>query len=422
MAVVGVISERFSIGTLDVPDYQLMGHSNNRLLSIGAGQPPLATIFASLLLPALAWLGPLRSAPAVDTVVILSDGRPLELVGKVLAEARDGGILLLAVDGQMWAIQPNQIKSRARDDRPFVPLARDELAQQMLSELPGFSVLHTQHYLIVYNTSQAYAQWCGSLFERLHRGFFNYWKTRGWELVPPEFPLVAVVFDSRERFVQYGRPELGDAVQGVIGYYNMRSNRVAMYDLTGADEWKRIRPQIRNSTHINQILAQPEAERTVATIVHEATHQLAYNSGLQVRFAGNPMWISEGLATFFETPDLRNDRGWRTVGSVNRLHLTRFRERWPVREPDALLRLLTDDSRFHNTATAAEAYSEAWALNYFLLNRYPQQYVTYLKKLAQLKPLEEWSATERMKAFTEIFGDLKKLEEEFTRYMARVKP
>ena len=47
-------------------------------------------------------------------------------------------------------------------------MARDEIAQRLLAELPaGFGVYTTTHYLILYDTSPAYAQWCGSLFERL---------------------------------------------------------------------------------------------------------------------------------------------------------------------------------------------------------------------------------------------------------------
>ena len=64
----------------------------------------------------------------------------------------------------------------------------------------------------------------------------------------------------------------------------------------------------------------------VATIIHEATHQLAFNRGLQARFADVPLWVSEGIALYFETPDLRNSRGWQTVGAVNRVRLDRFRQ------------------------------------------------------------------------------------------------
>lgn len=45
-----------------------------------------------------------------------------------------------------------------------------------------------------------------------------------------------------------------------------------------------------------------EAGRALAEkIVHEMTHLLSYNSGLQSPFAQSPFWASEGLATNFET-------------------------------------------------------------------------------------------------------------------------
>ncbi len=363
--------------------------------------------------------GPLS---AVETFVVEIEGRQHVLVGKPLVEAQDGGVLLLAVDGAIWPLEPQIIKSRQRDDRPFALLDRQQLAERLVEEMPGYSVFHTQHYVVVYNTSQAYAQWCGSLFERLFRAFFNFWKIRGWELQPPPMPLVALVFDGQERYLQYASSEIGPAAQSLFGYYSMKTNRIAMYDLTGADELKRLRPRLPNTTHLNLLLAQPEAERLVATVIHEATHQVAYNSGLQVRFAGNPMWVSEGLATFFETPDLRNDRGWRTVGAVNRLHWTRFRDQLPSRSPDAILRLLTDDARFHNPQTVADAYSEAWAITYFLLNRHPSQFVEYLKKLSQKSPLQDDPSSERVREFREVFGDLEALDAEFVKYMNRLRP
>ena len=38
------------------------------------------------------------------------------------------------------------------------------------------------------------------------------------------------------------------------------------------------------------------------------------NTGLQTRYADNPFWVSEGLAVFFETPDLRSKNGWNAIG------------------------------------------------------------------------------------------------------------
>ena len=42
----------------------------------------------------------------------------------------------------------------------------------------------------------------------------------------------------------------------------------------------------------------------MATIVHEATHQIAFNCGMQQRYADIPLWLCEGMAVYFEAPDL----------------------------------------------------------------------------------------------------------------------
>ena len=117
----------------------------------------------------------------------------------------------------------------------------------------------------------------------------------------------------------------------------------------------------------NKFLSRPAAVPNVATIVHEATHQLAYNSGLQTRYADNPLWLSEGLAMFFETPDFRSDKGWRKVGSVHPVRLRHFRKALDSRPPDRLERLLRGDAAFRDPETAGTAYAEAWSLSYYLL-------------------------------------------------------
>ena len=73
----------------------------------------------------------------------------------------------------------------------------------------------------------------------------------------------------------------------------------------------------------------------MATIIHEATHQLAFNCGMQNRYADIPLWLSEGIAIYFETPDLRNKRGWRSIGSVNRVRLAEFRRYLRSRPSDS---------------------------------------------------------------------------------------
>lgn len=319
--------------------------------------------------------------------------------------------------GRFWAKR----WSRETNELPFEPYSRAELQIELRRELPvGFAFLETKHYLVAYDTSRVYAQWCAALFERLNRAFQNYWRKRGVELSKPTFPLVAVIFERREDYAEFSQGELGDNAGNIIGYYSLNSNRITTYDLTGL-EAVRNGKRPRTAALINQVLSQPNAEPNVATMVHEATHQLAYNVGLQERYADNPLWLSEGLAVYFETPDLRSSKGWRGIGKVNWHRLTRFRDYLARRPPESLAALLTEDDRFRKSANAAlDAYAEAWALCYFLIKRKQDKFVAYVAELSQQPRLKSVTTEERLAVFQKHFGDLNQLDTEFVTYLARV--
>jgi hypothetical protein len=360
---------------------------------------------------------------ALDHVTINKDGRQQHLSGQVLVTAADGGLLLQTSDGVQWGIEPEQLVEHKQDATAFAPLTREQLAKKLLGELPdGFETYTTAHYLICHNTSREYATWCGALFERLYKGFENFWKRKGLELHPSEFPLVAIVFSDQASYAKFSKDELGEAAGSIIGYYSLRSNRMTMYDLTGMESLRRPGDKRSSSAYINQMLSRPEAELSVATVVHEATHQIAYNSGLHTRFADVPVWFSEGLAIYFETPDLKNSKGWQSIGAVNRNRLAQFREYLPKRPAGALQSLIADDKRIRDTRSALDAYAEAWALTYYLIRQKPQQYAAYLKFLSE-KPAMVWDdPAARVAEFKQFFGDdLDKVDADLVRQMQRIR-
>jgi hypothetical protein len=158
--------------------------------------------------------------------------------------------------------------------------------------------------------------------------------------------------------------------------------------------------------------------------VHEATHQIAFNCGLQQRFADIPLWVCEGLAEYFETPDLNYGKGWKTIGDVNPPRILRFQQFLSRRPTDSLVKLISDDKRFrgHDADQMLDAYAEAWAFNYFLLRQHPKQYQAYLQLLMDKAPLAPDAPAVRLKEFKDSFGeDLTALDTEFVRYMVRVK-
>jgi hypothetical protein len=380
------------------------------------------TIFTKFILPQLVllFIG-LPNLWAVDQVRFKRDGKEQQIVGRLVVEAQDGGLLLMERDGTLWAITPDELVKHTSDDEPFKPLSKDEISKKILAELPaGFDVIKTSHYLIFYDTSKAYATWCGSLFERLYLACTNYWTRKGFTLKEPEFPLVAIVFSDKEAYAKFAQPDLGDAADAIVGYYSLMSNRMTMFDLSGIETAGGPRGRGGTSAQINQILAQPQATQMVATVVHEATHQIAYNCGLHTRLSDCPLWFSEGIALFFETPDLKSAKGWSGIGAVNYSRLERFQAYQQKRPAESLETLIATDKRHRDTKIGLDAYAESWALTYFLIHQKPKEYVAYMKMLSQKKPLLSDKPEKRLEEFEKAFGKIGKLDEEFQRYMNRV--
>ncbi|HEV3416663.1 MAG TPA: DUF1570 domain-containing protein, partial [Pirellulales bacterium] len=368
------------------------------------------------------------STLAADQITFRRGGKETQVSGKLLVTAKDGGVMLLAADGSLWNVEPQEIVDHKQDPEPFAPLSQSEAAKKVLDELPaGFEKYTTLHYVICYNTSRAYAQWVGALYERLYVAFLNYWRNKGFKIHDPDLPLLVLVFATHDGYTTQVQPELGASAGAIIAFYSLRSNRVTMYDLTGVESLRRKGDTRSSPTEINLMLARPEAETMVATIIHEATHQLAFNCGLQTRFADIPLWILEGLAVYFETPDLSSPRGWKTIGAVNRSRLDRFGEYYQTRRPKkSLLSLISDDTRFRDPQQALDAYAEAWALNYYLIHQKPKEFLAYMELMAAKKtlvvPPPEQRVELRIKEFKAAFGDdLERLDADFAKFMQRLR-
>lgn len=364
--------------------------------------------------PCAAW-----SAETLVKVGFVNDiGQTESREGRVLVEAADGGILLEDRAKRLWAVQGEKRKSLTELEMPFVPLTGEELGKELLAEFgEGFEIVRTEHYVICTSAGRPYAEWCGDLLERLLSAFLTHWRGKPLSIEEPKTSLPVVVFASAEEFAQFAAQDATAATAQSKGYYSVRTNRIVLYDLTAkADE----EPAKTRADVQKKIAAKAF---NVATVVHEATHQMAFNCGLHTRYADNPVWLTEGMAMYFETPDLNNRTGWRTIGQINRARLNQFKQSLAKRRsPGSLVSLISNDQRLTTSETALEAYAEAWAFTYFLIKKRRVQYEEYLFKLSQKPPLVWNKPEERLEEFRAAFGeDLEQLDEEFLRYFARLR-
>lgn len=325
---------------------------------------------------------------------------PRIVEGMIRAEAADGGLLIEQADGRLELFQPDAIVARTAITPPTSRETPQELGRRILGELPaGFDLLVTKHYVVCFDTSRQYAQWVAAVFERLHDAFVNFWSRAGFEIRQPDRPLVVVIFSDRRRYEEHAVRDLGAATEQVVGYYNMLSNRVTTFDLTGAESLQTLaqpygRPRL-------DLLTRPEAAALVATLVHEGTHQLAFNGGLHQRLAPVPLWVCEGVAAYFEAPDLASPRGWRAIGGTNQPRRDQF-----LQLPDRgwLEPLLRDDQAFRSPNAATQAYARAWAVTAYLMKTKKTAFTHYVRGLSEKGPCTADSGDQRLEEFAAAFG------------------
>lgn len=355
-----------------------------------------------------------------DEITIERSGKSIELSGSILIEAQDHSLLFEANDGQLWITKPEEIRVKQPSEEPAAPISQEALEAALLKELPnGFRVLKKKHYVIAYQTELAYAKWIAGLYEsRLYPAFEKFWGRKKVELTDEKYPLVIIIFANKPEYERYVIRELGELPGEMVAYYNLMTNRVAMYDLL-ADQFGGTQKDDRK---IDEVLNNPRAIPMVATIIHEATHQLIFNRGMQQRLADTPLWLNEGLALFFEAPDLRSKRGWRTPGKMNQPRYDLFLRNYARRPADAIARMVTSDTEFQTAETGLSAYAEAWAFNHFLLNRRPKEFAAYLKYMSTHKPQVPVTPDQRLTDFKRHFGeDLDALERDFIKHMNKLR-
>jgi len=327
------------------------------------------------------------------------DGQMLE--GKPLSWSTEQ-MLLLGRDGRLYDFNPREAKQARKTSPRFFGYSQSEMKTALQQEFDKrFDVSTTRHYLVVHPRGER-DQWANR-FEDLHKRFEHYFRVRGFSLSEPPYPLVAIVFRDEAEYFRHAAASGTPMRPGTLGHYDPISNRVFLFDVTA------------NASGVDW-------SENADTIIHEATHQTAYNVGVHKRFTGASRWLVEGLATMFEAPGVWNAQYDRTQADrVNRARLQDFRDYVATRrQPGTLGTLLSTDQAFRSDAEGA--YAEAWALSFYLCETQPRLYAAFLAKSAERPLFSDYSAAERMADFQDVFSrELKMFETKFLRYMEEVK-
>lgn len=272
-------------------------------------------------------------------------------------------VVLLERTGRIASFEPSEIQSHSILKESFQPTTAMNLRGMLQEEFGrSYAVDGSGDFVIVASPGTA-AKWA-KVFADLQRSFFQYFTTRGFQINKPDFPLVGVIFRDQAEFFRYAALNQMNVSPRTAGFYSILTNRLYLYEPSGNP------------------LDQREA---MATIRHEATHQLAFNSGLHQRLSSPPLWALEGLASIFEAPGMTESRA--SASNARLVNQARI-DTWKgiAKHPDKLTQLfdsmVRDDSLFKSDPD--KAYAIAWGLSLYLSERDSTRYARYMNKIAKL--------------------------------------
>jgi hypothetical protein len=337
---------------------------------------------------------------------------------------------MVARDGRLKELQVKQLKSFKRLKTKFEPYSSMDMKTRLREEFGReFEIVQSGVYMVVARKGRGkeFANILNDVYGIVQREF----RTREFKVEPPEFPLVAIVFQTRGQYVEYATNEGTRGISAALGYFKRESNRIALYEdrrVTRNPKQprrKRLASETQTIGPLNIRAAQsvfPAIESNLRdTLIHEAVHQVAFNLKIHSRIGNDPRWVIEGLATLFEASGVR-DRASRYDFNtrVNRERYVTFgnfvKQR---RKPKSLRKFVGSDDLFNKRLL--DGYAQAWALSFYLFETRGVDYANFMKSIATRNVLKDYTAEDRLKHFEAAFGDVDELEIDFLRYIDRIK-
>jgi hypothetical protein len=202
----------------------------------------------------------------------------------------------------------------------------------------SFRTYETRRYVVLSDADPVWTRTQSERLERTHHQFHRFARRIGLRPLPLQHKLVCVLFEDRADYQRFARAQDDVMDPWIAGYYAPVPDRVVFYhgkanpsvvaarvrldemaddvdsisreladamrggrkgDAEALHEYRQRyqqhlrRERVRVDTFTEQV--------NIATTVHEAVHQLLFHTRVQSVGVHYPVWISEGLATTFET-------------------------------------------------------------------------------------------------------------------------
>ncbi len=341
-----------------------------------------------------------------------------------------------------WLVEPSRHTAAHRleelhGDRSF-RLGVDEITLDATADLlgPGFRRYETAHFVILSDCEPGWTRTKASVLERTRQEFYKFARRLGLPVIPHERKLLCVLINDYEQYRRFAREHDHLDASWIAGHYAIDANRIVFYnDMTGPAFARALAELERLDTQATQLASASDGANTrnaslmlrqnafdvrrridarrrdladqasrfaTAKTVHEAVHLLSFNTGLQVPSRTYPLWLSEGLASSFETDDPSRAFGPRFPSPAREETFRRLLREDRLVPWHDLIAMINPPTQDDDRVEAV--YAQSHVLFSYLARFERDRLASYLLRLASDTHAPPQTPDQQARLFTEVFG------------------
>ena len=339
-------------------------------------------------------------------------------------------------------------KLKAQMDVPLPESTEQEQELRKIVKSKDMRIATSNHFILLHDTPEKKAEGRKknraqerlALLEKVYESFLLLFHAQEVDLDIPRERMKVVLFNDHKDYLAFATG-LSPSLSSASGFWEPLRNVSVFYDHASDSQFtslqklqKEIKQMadiakknrtgaegIRFSNTLKLLIDVIQENADIEVVSHEATHQMAGNTGLFPRHVRIPAWVHEGLATYFEAP---GDATWSGIGAVNEQRLEWYRMLERDRE-HSNIDFIVGDQIFEFAASHGSklhGYGQAWALTHFLLENHLKEFVSYYRILGEMPPDIIMSPELLTELFDKVFGsDRKELDQDWRAYMRSLK-
>ncbi len=342
------------------------------------------------------------------------------------------------------------VKLKRQMNRPLGDSSKQEEELRKLIRDPQMKIAKSKHFVLLHDTSDKpgpnrklpRAEERLQLLEVVYESFLLKFYSEGVELEVPKEYLKVVLFHDHDDYLRFAT-KMNPSLASTAGFWHRKINVSVFFDQGTHESFSSLKSlakqlqkakesalksrgpgtsdlvRMANTFSLLSEIGQEDSD--IEVVSHETTHQMAGNTGLLPRRVQIPVWVHEGLASYFESP---RDASWSGIGAVNRDRLRWYRALEKDTEHSNIDFIVGDQifSFARSSGTKLHGYGQAWALTHFLMETHFEQLTSFYRRLGELPPDVPFSPEVLTEVFNDVFGeDRDLLDSQWRRYMRGLK-